>query len=247
MLAPLCALAASVTRPPRVSLRAAAALALAALCGAPFAALAPRPAAAASLAGSLALVEKGGPVREAADAVVWYVPDGGAPRPAPVRAEVQTRERRFIPRVTVVPVGSEVWFPNGDPILHNVFSVSPGNRFDLGLYRKGPGRAARFATPGLVRVYCNVHQAMVAYVVVLDTPHVARPTADGAFVLDGLPEGRGTLHVWHERTGAWSRAVSVPADGPLAITLEAAPRRPELHLDKHGRPYREDARDDDYR
>ena len=98
-----------------------------------------------ALSGTLHLVENGVAVSDAPDAVIWFVPTASTPPPAPVRAEVQTRERRFIPRVTVVPVGSEVWFPNSDPILHNVFSVSAGNRFDLGLYRKGPGKAARIA------------------------------------------------------------------------------------------------------
>ena len=200
-----------------------------------------------SLAGMLSLVEKGRPVAEAADAVVWFVPAGGAPAPAPVRAEVQTHERRFIPRVTVVPVGSEVGFPNGDPILHNVFSVSPGNRFDLGLYRKGPGRTARFQKAGLVRVYCNVHHSMAAYVLALDTPFVARPGPDGRFSLEGLPMGAGTLYVWHERANLTSREVTLPLEQPLSLTLDLRAAGPVEHLDKQGKPYREDRGDGEYR
>src|SRR6185295_17793710 len=93
------------------------------------------------LAGTVTLVEKGNPIADASGAVIWFEPSGGVPKPAPVRAEIQTHDRRFVPLVTVVSAGSEVWFPNGDPILHNVFSVSSGNRFDLGLYRKGRGKA----------------------------------------------------------------------------------------------------------
>lgn len=201
----------------------------------------------ASLTGTLALVEKGKPVAEAPGAVIWFVPSGRTVKPAPARAEIRTHERRFVPRVTVVPVGSEVWFPNGDPILHNVFSVSPGNRFDLGLYRKGRGKAARFSTPGLVRTYCNVHQAMVAYVLVLDTPHFTRPGDDGRFSLDGLPAGAGTLHIWHERGRITTLPIVLPLAQPLALTLEVESSGPIVHLDKHGKPYREDGRDDDYR
>lgn len=202
---------------------------------------------AAELAGTLTLVERGRPAADASAAVIWFVPAGGASRPAPVRAEIQTRNRKFIPSVIVVPAGSEVWFPNSDPILHNVFSVSPGNRFDLGLYRKGRGKAARLPAPGVVRIFCNVHQAMAAYAVVLDTPYSTRPGDDGRFVLDGLPAGPGTLHLWHERGEPTSRSIVVPANEPLELTLEIQPPSPIVHLDKHGRPYRTESRDDDYR
>jgi plastocyanin len=200
-----------------------------------------------SLVGTLALVEKGKPVGEGTGAVIWFASSAETAKPAPVRAEIHTRDRRFIPRVTVVPAGSEVWFPNGDPILHNVFSVSPGNRFDLGLYRKGPGKAVRLSAPGLVRTYCNVHQTMVAYVLVLDTPHFARPDDDGRFTLDEVPAGPGTLYVWHERAAPMSLPIMLPHAQPLTLTLEVQPSGPIVHLDKHGKPYRDDGRDEDYR
>ena len=200
-----------------------------------------------TLTGTLRLTERGVPVGEAADAVVWFVPAGGVSPPAPTRAEVQTVERRFIPRVTVVPAGSEVWFPNSDPILHNVVSVSVGNRFDLGLYRKGPGKAARIAKAGLVRVYCNVHHAMAAFILALDTPYVTRPAADGRFALEDLPTGAGTLFFWHERANVAQRAVTVPNEAPLALALELRTSAPVEHLDKNGRPYRENKGDDQYR
>ena len=199
------------------------------------------------LTGVLSLVEKGQAVSETANAVLWFVPAGGVTRPAPIRAEIQTRERRFIPRVTVVPAGSEVWFPNSDPILHNVFSVSPGNRFDLGLYRRGAGKAARIGQPGLVRVYCNVHHAMAAYVLALETPFVARPGPDGRFSFEGLPPGSGTLYAWHERAGVTSREVSLPLGAPLALALQANAAGTAAHLDKNGKPYRESRGDDEYR
>ena len=200
----------------------------------------------ATLAGTLSLVERGVPVSEAADAVVWYVPASGAAPPAPARAEITMRERRFTPKVTVVSVGSDVWFPNSDPILHNVFSVSAGNRFDLGLYRKGPGKSARIVRAGLVRVYCNVHQAMSAFVLALETPYVVRPGQDGRFALEGLPAGEGTLFVWHERADLLSRAITLPHESAVALTLELRAGSGD-HLDKNGRPYREHKGNDEYR
>ena len=199
-----------------------------------------------TLTGTLSLLERGVPVNEAEDAVVWYVPASGAAPPAPVRAEIMMHERRFIPRVTVVPVGSDVWFPNSDPILHNVFSVSAGNRFDLGLYRKGPGKSARIVKAGLVRVYCNVHQAMSAFVLALETPYVARPGPEGRFALEGLPPGEGTLFVWHERGDLLSRAITLPHDSAVTLTLELRAASGD-HLDKNGRSYREHKSNDEYR
>ena len=91
-----------------------------------------------------------------------------------------------MPRVLAVPVGTVVRFPNSDGIFHNVFSLSQGNAFDLGLYRSGASKSRAMSTPGLVRVFCDVHHAMVAYVWVMDTPFLASPGADGSFALTGL-------------------------------------------------------------
>ena len=157
------------------------------------------------------------------------------------------QDRRFGPRTIAVPVGSTVRFANADPIRHNVFSVSPGNRFDLGLYGEGPGRAQRFDRPGLARIFCNVHRTMSAFVLVLETPFHTVPDAAGRFTLTGLPEGPGTLHAWHPRAEAWSRSLRVPVADPVAVTLEVTLPVVPPHLDKHGRPYREPADDERYR
>ncbi len=110
-------------------------------------------------------------------AVVYYEPVVARSRSAPPAEPfvMATRQKEFVPRMLAVPRGSRVRFPNEDPILHNVFSVSPDNGFDLGLYRKGPGKERTFDKPGLVRVFCNVHHGMVAYLLVLDTPFYASP------------------------------------------------------------------------
>ena len=204
-------------------------------------------ASAESLEGVVELVENGRPVPGAGGAVVSYEPENEAPRPSPRPAEVVTRDKRFLPRVTVVPRGSSVGFPNRDPIFHNVFSVSPGNRFDLGRYREGQSRSTRFDRPGLVRVYCNVHEQMVAYVLVVDTPYHALAGEDGRFRLDGVPAGRGTLAIWHERAGNLRVPVEVPRAEPVRIRLQATPLRDTHHLNKFGRPYGSDPPDGVYR
>jgi plastocyanin len=168
--------------------------------------------------------------------------------PQPTRApetpyEIVTRGKEFLPRVLAVPRGSRVRFPNSDPILHNVFSVSGDNSFDLGLYRKGPGKDKRFDHPGVVRVFCNVHQAMVAYVLVLETPFSTSPDAAGAFALAGLPRGAGKLTVWHEQAEPWTMDLRLPAASPVVAKVEVTRPRIPPHLDKTGRSYSRAKRD----
>lgn len=207
----------------------------------------PREARAATVSGTLALAERGEPVADAAAAIVYYVPEGGAKPSSTVEAEIVMRDRRFSPRAVAVPLGSSVRFPNADPIRHNVFSVSPSGRFDLGLYGTGRGKAQRFDQPGLVRVFCNVHRSMSAFVLVLDTPFHTAPEANGRFTLSGLPDGPGTLHVWHPRAEAWSRPLKVPFPDSLRVMLDVTLPAVPPHLDKHGQPYRDTPDDDRYR
>jgi len=208
---------------------------------------APHPAHTATLTGTLTLVEHGAQVADAAAAIVYFVPEGAARPPVAAEAEIVMRDRRFSPRTVAVAPGSSVRFPNADPIRHNVFSVSPTGRFDLGLYGTGRGRVQRFDQPGLVRIFCNVHRSMSAFVLVLDTPFHTAPESDGRFALTGLPEGPGTLHVWHPRAEAWSRALRIPMSDSLRVTIDVTLPAVPPHLDKHGQPYRDTPDDDRYR
>ncbi len=211
------------------------------------------PLGAEELRGRIELLGKGGkgPAKgsDVRQAIVYFEPAA----PVPARAQEKEKEKRFemvtrgkelVPRVLAVPRGGRVLFPNDDPILHNVFSVSAGNAFDLGLYKKGPGKEKTFESPGVVRVYCNVHPSMVAYILVVDTPYFATPAEDGTFVLSGLPKGAGKLTVWHEQTEPWTISVQLPA-GPAPITARIEVTRPQVpsHLDKNGKSYFSSGRD----
>lgn len=201
------------------------------------------PVGAASLEGRLELYAGGQALRssEAADAIVYFRPQ--APVAAPAAAEpvvMTTRRKQFVPRVLAITAGSAVRFPNEDPILHNAFSTSPDNGFDTGQYGNGSGATHTFAQPGLVKVYCNVHHAMFGTILVLDTPYFARPSADGTFKLDGVPEGPGELVVFHDRATPLRRAhdVAAAATGPLALRLDLNKRKVPPHMNKFGKPYR---------
>ena len=186
---------------------------------------------------------KGSDVRQA---VVYFEPASPQPlRPSDTPFEMVTKRKAFTPRVLVVPKGSRVRFPNQDPILHNVFSVSSPNQFDLGLYRQGPGKEKRFEEPGLVRVFCNVHHEMVAYVLVLGTPYYVSPDAQGEFALTGLPRGAGKLTVWHEQADPWTVDVEVPAKtaGPVMARVEIVRPLIPAHLNQLGQSYFRSQRD----
>jgi plastocyanin len=196
------------------------------------------PAPAGTVRGRVDVVEKGGKkASDVADAVLWV--EGPKVKPRPSSATVTMKGKAFEPRVAVVPVGGTVEFPNQDPIFHNVFSVSGENRFDLDLYKRPKSRAWTARYPGLVRVYCNIHPQMSAYVLVRDNPFWARPAAGGDFEIPDVPPGTWVLQAWHERTGEASQAVTVPESGAVdvAITLDASKWKPARHKNKFGRDY----------
>ncbi|MDA8019159.1 MAG: hypothetical protein MPN21_17100 [Thermoanaerobaculia bacterium] len=193
-----------------------------------------------SIEGTLQLLDgrKDQTGKEFRTALVWFEPEADvsvAPPDEPF--EMITVRKEFQPKVLPVPVGSTVSFPNQDPILHNVFSVSGRNRFDLGLYRGGDAEEKRFEHPGVVRVFCNVHHAMVAYVAVLETPFFSRLGRDGSFRLADVPPGPGRLTVWHHRAEPKTLDVSLPLDAPLLLDLQLTKDQIPRHRNKFGKPY----------
>lgn len=195
---------------------------------------------AAQVSGQVLVLEgRGRRASDMASAVV-YLEGRGPHSRAPTPVEMTTDGREFRPRVLVVPVGTTVRFRNLDPFNHNVFSLSESNAFDLGLYGRGETRERRFTQPGLVRVYCNIHPRMSAFVVVRDNAWYTQPAADGTWAISDVPPGRYVLHLWHERAATEvSREIVVPGAGltGLADTLDAAGYRWVAHPNKYGKDY----------
>jgi hypothetical protein len=125
--------------------------------------------------------------------------------------------------VLAIPVGTTVDFPNHDPILHNVFSASPAKKFDLGMYDQGVSRSVTFDAPGVVRIGCNVHPKMEAFVIVNPNPYVAVTYAQGKYTIANVPAGGYQIRVWHERL-AERQVPVVVRDGqvqPLDVRLQS--------------------------
>jgi plastocyanin len=178
------------------------------------------------------------PGTPAASVVVYAEPAAGA---APAReskpVSLSQKNKAFAPRVLGVPVGTAVNFPNDDDIFHNVFSLSPGHAFDLGLYRAGASKKRTFASPGLVRVFCNIHPQMTALIVSVATPFVTSAGADGAWRLD-LPPGRYTVTAISERAAPATIDVTVAGATTAApVTLDESAFAAAPHTNKFGKPY----------
>ncbi len=145
---------------------------------------------------------------------------------APKQRVMEQRNREFAPHVLAVPVGSTVTFPNFDSIFHNVFSRSDASMFDLGLYKGGEAREVKFAKEGIVRLGCNLHANMSAYVVVVSAPHYAITGDDGAFTFKSLEPGKYTLKAWSEKSKAPITQVVTVKAGDNSVEVGVAADAP---------------------
>jgi len=162
-----------------------------------------------------------GASEDASGVVVWLVPaqTGHKARPSiefPHYRIVQ-RNKAFEPRLLVIPAGSTVEFPNNDPWLHNVFSISRSRQFDLGLYEAGVLRSVRFDRSGVSYLFCSIHPEMMAVVVTVDSTYFGVSNKGGRIAIDNVPPGQYFLHVWRENAmpqalGAMHRLVFVGDD-----------------------------------
>lgn len=165
------------------------------------------------------------PVAKHRAGAVIYVKQGPKPsaaQAAPQPGKMDQKGLVFTPRVLPVAKGATVEFHNSDPVAHSVFTLD-GEKYDLGTWPKGEVRKYTFAKPGVYRQLCKVHDDMLAYIVVVDTPWFAVSDKAGQFSLRGLPPGKYTLGVWHEKLGAADVQVELSAAGVagLQVPLQA--------------------------
>jgi plastocyanin len=199
---------------------------------------------AASINGRVSFVTKRGQRPNINETLIWLEPataTKGTKKAAP-DFQMVTRSKTLLPHVLAVPAGSTVQFPNDDPISHNLFSLSQRNSFDLGLYRKGPGKSQTFENPGVVNVYCNVHPNMSAVIHVMPTPYYAFADQGGNFALNDVAPGRYRLVAWNEQGGMASSDVEVTAAGQIAgkvaLTIDGRNfRGAQQHTNKFGKTY----------
>ena len=211
--------------------------------------LAPRVAAGETVRGALALVsaeERPAKKPDSAGAVVWLEPIGTGIRPVaspPKPGLMNQRDKTFVPHVLAIEVGTAVDFPNNDPISHNVFSNFDGQVFDLQIFAPQASRRVVFRRPGIVRVFCNIHETMSAVIAVLATPYFAVTDRTGRYEIQA-PAGDYRLQFWHERAqpevlARLARQVTIGA-APVSLPdtqIAMSNQPPSSHKDKYGHEY----------
>jgi len=145
---------------------------------------------------------------ESAPRGAFETSDGG-------RAVMDQRNETFVPHVLAISTGTTVDFPNSDKFYHNVFSLSKTRPFDLGRYAAGNSRPVRFDRAGIVRVFCDIHSHMNAYILVFSHPFFAMTDAQGRYRIENVPPGTYGVIAWNEGTSSETRPITVP-DGGIA-------------------------------
>lgn len=133
----------------------------------------------------------------------------------PMHVLMDQRNEQFVPRVLAITAGSVVEFPNSDTKFHSVFSLSKPGPFDLGRYAPGRTGARRFDRPGLIRVFCDIHSHMSAFILVFSHPFFAMTGEEGRYRIDDIPPGTYTVVAWNEGTSSDPKPATVP-DGGIA-------------------------------
>lgn len=183
-----------------------------------------------TLAASLALTLTDQDGAAIDDAVIYITTIDGARQPAtPKTVEVGQADRMFVPHVRATTVGSLVNFPNSDHMQHHVYSFSEAKTFELPLYSGVPAEPTLFDKAGLVTLGCNIHDDMIGYILVLDTPWYSE-VRGGSGRIDGLPGGELAVEIWHPRLAnqtALQRTLTVGVDetATLAEQVELRPER----------------------
>lgn len=171
--------------------------------------------------------------------VYVYLKGTKLPRTVPKEAKaVRQKNKQFGPRVMAVVRGTTVDFPNEDRIMHNVYSRSPSNTFDLGHYKKGTSKSVTFNKGGVVDIYCNIHPDMAATVLVVENDFLAPIAADGTFELKNVPPGTYEVVAWMPSSAPATKSIEVKTGAATVVALElSAPAPATDHLNKEGQPY----------
>jgi len=128
-------------------------------------------------------------------------------------ARLDQRNETFVPHVLAIVAGTTVDFPNNDKTYHNVFSLSSTKTFDLGRYAAGKSKSVRFDRPGIVRVFCDIHSHMSAFVLVFTHRYFAVTDDEGRYRLDNVPPGSYTVVAWNESAPTESRRIVMAESG----------------------------------
>jgi plastocyanin len=152
---------------------------------------------AAAFAGSLTLVDSDG--KPVMDAVLSLIPQAAQTLPAPKPGVINQLDENFVPKVSVVQTGAEILFKNDDRTRHHIYSYSPAKQFETQVLPKTADVKVTFDKPGTIALGCNIHDRMLAYLVVVDTPYFGKSNNDGVVDFQSPPDGTYKAVIWHAR------------------------------------------------
>lgn len=167
--------------------------------------------------------ERGIPDRRQSVVYLETAPQGAFEDRPPGRAVLDQRKETFVPYVLPIVKGTTVEFPNHDPFYHNVFSLSKTERFDLGRYPQGRSKTVRFDRPGVVRVFCEIHSHMSAFILVFSHRYFASTDPEGRYRIEAVPPGNYQVVVWTDGDDRVQRAVTVPSGGTVELDFVVEP------------------------
>ncbi len=185
----------------------------------------------AALAGTVRVRVQDGAGRSLTDAVVFLESAAAKALVKPASgSEIAQVGKQFVPSVTVIPVGSQVQFPNRDTVRHHVYSFSPAKTFELKLYTGTAASPVSFDRPGIVVLGCNIHDHMTAWVVVVETPYYGKSTESGEVALANVAPGSYRLRVWHTSlpvgAAALEQSLTVGATDPAPVVVDVKGSKP---------------------
>jgi plastocyanin len=160
-----------------------------------------------------ALPDRDAPDRQRSVVYLETAPRAAFDQGEPARAAMDQRNETFVPHVLAITAGTTVEFPNSDRFYHNVFSLSKAARFDLGRYAVGKSKSVRFNQPGIVRVFCEIHSHMNAFILVFGHPFFATTDNEGRYRINNVPAGTYNVIAWNEGTPSEPKAVTIPPGG----------------------------------
>lgn len=153
------------------------------------------------------------------DTIVYLENAKTASQPSNHQFEIEQKGRQFNPQVSVVQTGTHIHFPNKDKVRHHVYSFSPAKKFELKLYSGVPANPITFDKAGTVVIGCNIHDTMLAYIYIVDTPYFAKTDSNGIAKISNATDDGYLLKVWHYAL----KSDSKPNELPIKVKAGMAP------------------------
>lgn len=162
-------------------------------------------------------------VWDARDIIVYLEQVEGEFKPDTTKPVIDQINRVFVPHVLPILLGTTVTFMNSDSMEHNIFSPSETKPFNIGTWGYGGERDITFLATGVDALLCNIHHEMSAFVVVLQNPFFFLTGEDGKYTIEGVPPGKYTLKVWHEKLKEESEIIEVQENDTLTVDFRLVP------------------------